>query len=419
MDELLKKLTSALTEPILLPRDQMVIEEALEPKELFFPKLLVTWFRKLGTEVLVSREGVYGQQYTLKGLQSGDLLRVYFEDDKQPCSLTAEEIIDKKGKGHFSLDVPGKGSLMFSAEDASDLGSQPKLYFTREFLIASALIVLAATNINFTGLLLIVLSVPILFGSFRDDKIYENITFTPLAFTHAEIDEELEGGKALNFVLKVRAAGRSRVFNASHTEAAPSSSTPVEGVSPETSGSLLLDTKEANSGDVPLSRVGEPIEVTLEISKRYIDYCHGKMAAATEKWLYTLKWRKDFAVDNILSQPHFSYDIIKKNFPHFFCGIGKNGYPVYYEKTAMADLETLKKSYGLNVDDVLWHIVYMSEYLYNVIIPDDAARLVTVIDIDGLQFSSFVGDSFDFIIRALQLIQNHYPERAGKKGLIS
>lgn len=79
------------------------------------------------------------------------------------------------------------------------------------------------------------------------------------------------------------------------------------------------------------------------IPKRFIDGCFGDMVEAERRWRITLAWRNEFGTDTILEQEHPYYDIIKEALPHFYCLTGKDGNPVYYERSGQTDLS--KASY--------------------------------------------------------------------------
>ena len=74
------------------------------------------------------------------------------------------------------------------------------------------------------------------------------------------------------------------------------------------------------------------------IPQRFINGCFGDMIEAERRWRITLAWRAEFGTDVILEQEHPYYDEIKQALPHFYCMTGKDGNPVYYERSGQTNL---------------------------------------------------------------------------------
>jgi hypothetical protein len=58
--------------------------------------------------------------------------------------------------------------------------------------------------------------------------------------------------------------------------------------------------------------------------------------------------------------------------------------------------------------------VFICEFIYAQLITQVEDKMVTVIDVSGLYWSSlpsFLGDPLDFVLKALMVAQRHYPER--------
>ncbi len=89
---------------------------------------------------------------------------------------------------------------------------------------------------------------------------------------------------------------------------------------------------------------GEEEDVVLPpIPDRFINGCFGDMVEAERRWRITLAWRAEFGTDTILEREHPYFDDVKKSLPHFYCGAGKDGNPVYYERSGQADLVKAKE----------------------------------------------------------------------------
>lgn len=78
---------------------------------------------------------------------------------------------------------------------------------------------------------------------------------------------------------------------------------------------------------------------------------------------------------------------------------------------AKIDARTLV-SQGVDVDEMIWHYVWINEYIYSRWVPDPDGQIITVVDIAGLSMTGMSTRSIEFISRALTLIQAHYPARA-------
>nr|CCA24767.1 SEC14 cytosolic factor putative [Albugo laibachii Nc14] len=150
---------------------------------------------------------------------------------------------------------------------------------------------------------------------------------------------------------------------------------------------------------------------SIPFSPRFIAAEKGNEERGKERYLQTLSWRKENDVDQILRRPHRNFENIKKCYPQYFHGRSKAGNPVYYEKPGKIDLLVLKQL-GLSIEDLIYHYMYITEFLWTYIEPDDAARSITVLDVSGIGMSSLGGEVLDFIKRASTFTAAHYPERS-------
>jgi hypothetical protein len=187
-------------------------------------------------------------------------------------------------------------------------------------------------------------------------------------------------------------------------------------------------------------------EYMTSMPKRYLTPVGGDFGRAQQRWLATRKWRNEFGCDNILQvtasvlqgcmircmravrgaqmsfaqvscchhgrttsvittlalkrtnrlipglvfatqEPHVHYETIKHNFPQFIAGVSKKGLPVYYEMTAKANIPALKAA-GVTVETLLRHVVFVSEYIYQRLVLDPEAKVVTVVDVQDLRYVS-------------------------------
>ena len=118
----------------------------------------------------------------------------------------------------------------------------------------------------------------------------------------------------------------------------------------------------------------------VHIPVRYLRGCGNDSTEALRRWELTLVWRKEFDVDNILYEPQPHFSLIKQCYPHYIHGRSKLGHPVYYERLGHIDIRQLKES-GVGVQELIRHYVFIAEYLWTVVEPDDDfGQTVSILD---------------------------------------
>jgi len=147
------------------------------------------------------------------------------------------------------------------------------------------------------------------------------------------------------------------------------------------------------------------------IPQRFIDGCFQDMVEAKRRWAITYRWRKREKVDGVLYQPQPYFHLIKKHYPHFYCGRGKNGNIVYYESLGFVDFEPIFAE-GATIDDMVQHTIFLSEYRWNITVsPDDTtSKTIAVIDVKNVKISDCGGNSLELLKKNSYISQNHYPE---------
>lgn len=149
----------------------------------------------------------------------------------------------------------------------------------------------------------------------------------------------------------------------------------------------------------------------IPFSSRFIAAEKGDEEKGRIRYENTLQWRKENNIDTILIRKHPTFETIKKYYPQYFHGRSKTGLPIYYEQPGKIDLPGLKQE-GLSTDDLLYHYMYITEWLWRVIEPDDQGRSITVLDVSGIGMSDVGGEVLEFIKRASAFTGAHYPERS-------
>ena len=124
---------------------------------------------------------------------------------------------------------------------------------------------------------------------------------------------------------------------------------------------------------------------------RYIPACVGDEVEALRRWKATCEWRDKEGIDTILDEPQPFFSAIKRNYPHFYCGRGKSGNAVYYEYCYKVDIPKLR-AVNCNVDDMIRHYLFMSEFAFTKLSPKDTDKTITVFDMKGVGVGDLRGE---------------------------
>lgn len=149
-----------------------------------------------------------------------------------------------------------------------------------------------------------------------------------------------------------------------------------------------------------------------DLPLRFLRAAKGDPEAGILRYEETLVWRKEHKIDYILREPNFHFALIKSKYPHFNHLRGHNNEPCFYEKPPKTDLEALRKG-GVTLDSLLRHYAMVTEFQWQFLTRDDLARSIYIIDLDGMRLGDFVGEPVDFVRKASEFSNRHYPERCG------
>jgi len=116
-------------------------------------------------------------------------------------------------------------------------------------------------------------------------------------------------------------------------------------------------------------------------------------------------------IDTILEEPSEFFHIIKKYFPHYYCGRSKQGNMMYWEQCGEINPKKLKEN-GATVDIMVRHYIMMTEFCWTNLVPQKDSKTVTVFDVSGVGLGDLKGDTLSFVKKSTALMQDHYPERA-------
>ncbi|TMW65327.1 hypothetical protein Poli38472_007969 [Pythium oligandrum] len=157
------------------------------------------------------------------------------------------------------------------------------------------------------------------------------------------------------------------------------------------------------------SGIIEPSDAVI-VPRRFILAEKGDEVKGRERYLTTLAWRTENHLDTILSQPWEPFRTIKNNYPHYYHKRGNNGEPVYYEKPGKINLKGLKAA-QVTLKDLMHNYLMVTEFLWQVLEPDDNKKCISVLDVEGIGISDFVGEAVEYVRNAASVSGSHYPER--------
>jgi len=143
---------------------------------------------------------------------------------------------------------------------------------------------------------------------------------------------------------------------------------------------------------------------------RFLNGEQGNMQEALRRWQVTCEWRAENAVDQLLDSPHRLFFLIKAHYPHYFLGRSKYGHVVYMERVGGVNMSALRRG-GAKLRDMIHHYIYSAEFQWTILEPTEYGRSLTILDAAGIGFFDFAGDTMEFIKKATNVVQEHYPER--------
>ncbi|CAM9291492.1 unnamed protein product, partial [Ectocarpus fasciculatus] len=150
------------------------------------------------------------------------------------------------------------------------------------------------------------------------------------------------------------------------------------------------------------------------VPNRYLRGCKMDATEARRRWHLTLDWRIEEDVDGILEESQPNFFKIKECYPHYFHNWSRDGHPVYYERVGYVDKKKMKE-YGITVPMLLRHYVFITEYLWRKLDPDeDAGASISIMDVENVGLRDLMGDTLEFLSMSSKIIQGHYVERCHK-----
>jgi hypothetical protein len=185
------------------------------------------------------------------------------------------------------------------------------------------------------------------------------------------------------------------------------------------SENIGLDLEEEDNDEIiqvrggAMNRQPSPPLPPKELPLRFLRAGKNDPVEGRRRYDMTLEWRRENSIDTVLYEPQPHFELIKRHYPQFFHLRGRNKEPVWYEMASQVDLKSLRQA-GLNIDQLMRHYFFVTEFEWQVLEPRDDGKAITVIDVQGMKLADFAGEVVDFVRKTATLTGQHYPERAGK-----
>jgi len=155
------------------------------------------------------------------------------------------------------------------------------------------------------------------------------------------------------------------------------------------------------------------------IPTRYLVMQNNKRDAAKTALEKTVEWRKENDIDTILARPHPKYDVSKAVFPHYFCGRDDTQHVILLQRPGLMNVKLASKN-DLSGEELLFHYIYVMEYLWRIIDPAPDATMTSIIDLTEMNISILrkreqlrIGSLF------LSTMDAHFPQRSHRTYLIN
>eukprot|EP00919_Chromeraceae_sp_WS-2016_P038258 GHVR01091345.1.p1 GENE.GHVR01091345.1~~GHVR01091345.1.p1 ORF type:complete len:284 (+),score=47.40 GHVR01091345.1:30-881(+) len=154
-------------------------------------------------------------------------------------------------------------------------------------------------------------------------------------------------------------------------------------------------------------------EDNSDIPGRFVRGTLGDIELARKRWEATKSWREAEQIDDILKEEQPHYPIIKKYYSHYILGKCKAGYYVWLERPGKSSVSKIYDA-KVTIDQLARHYIFVSEFLWNSIDPNDDSMTLSLFDCEGCGVSFLTGKTFELFKKTSKLIQEHYPERSFK-----
>ncbi|XP_057449832.1 phosphatidylinositol/phosphatidylcholine transfer protein SFH11 isoform X2 [Lotus japonicus] len=138
-----------------------------------------------------------------------------------------------------------------------------------------------------------------------------------------------------------------------------------------------------------------------------------------------LKWRKEFRVDMLPKEFHFTeYTEVKKCYPHGYHGVDRHGRPVYIERIGLVDLDKLGQV-TTHERFIRYHVSEQEKTL-RVRFPACSleakrhiASTTSILDVNGIGMSNFSKPARYLFMEIQKIDSSYYPETLNKLFIIN
>lgn len=140
-----------------------------------------------------------------------------------------------------------------------------------------------------------------------------------------------------------------------------------------------------------------------------------------------VNYRKVGDIDNVLNQECvFRFqEFSKENYPNGYCGVSRDGYPVYIEQYSKMDIDKIMKNFS--VDELTTYYSYSYEMMIHAIFAECSKKAgrridknITILDCKGLGVMRMMkSDTRNYLKVGSSLAQDNYPEMLGKLFLVN
>lgn len=152
----------------------------------------------------------------------------------------------------------------------------------------------------------------------------------------------------------------------------------------------------------------------VELDNRFVAGCEGDVDEAKERYVATLKWRKDNDVDSILLRPSHVFTDMKECFTHFTHKKDRLGHLISFEflggqRKALHDFTAR----GVTEEEAMMHHVRMMEFMWKVIDPRPfpEGNMLKIYDIKGISMADLSSDVVNYTKKWGEMIATYNPER--------
>ena len=157
-------------------------------------------------------------------------------------------------------------------------------------------------------------------------------------------------------------------------------------------------------------------EAATGVGRKFIVGSNGDMREARKKWRASQRWRAHYGTDKLLEEPHPKFKAIKKAYPRFWIGHGRDGQLVYLERIGHVDMNMLARE-NVSLQDMVRHYVAVHEFTWAYLAPERTVLGVVNASCSmwtGCSWRSVEGVRYQFVKACAKIAREHYPERVSR-----